>query len=135
MLAGINTSSQSPGSAVWGQIQQQQAQRNADQSASQARALRAQASEAQSNADQAQQAARALKAESSQAQVAADAARLGLAALKTSGEVLTRFGAQVARINVPQATAATVQAPPEPTQPAVVNAYGQQTGTLLSVTA
>lgn len=135
-MAISSTSSQSPGSGIWSQIQQQQAQRNADQAEQQARALQARAREAQSTADRAQENARSLKVQSGQAQGEAESARRGLASLQSRDNMLTRLGSQVERV------AAALTTPTEVVQPSpvavaqpVVNAYGQATGTTVNVTA
>lgn len=135
-MAISSTSSQSPGSGIWSQIQQQQAQRNADQAEQQARVLQVRAREAQSTADRAQENARSLKVESGQAQGEAESARRGLASLRSRDDMLTRLGGQVEKV------AATLTQPTEVVQPSpvavaqpVVNAYGQATGTTVNVTA
>jgi hypothetical protein len=135
-MAISSTSSQSPGSGIWSQIQQQQAQRNADQAEQQARALQARAREAQSAADRAQENARSLQVESSQAQGEAESARRGLASIRSRDEFLTRLSGQVEKIS------AALTKPTEVVQPSsvavaqpVVNAYGQATGTTVNVTA
>ena len=127
-------------SGIWAQIQQQQAQRNADQAEQKARALAGQANQAQAVADRAQENARSLQVQSGQARSDAASARLGLVARESIGQVQTQLtdlreqiGAVLAPKDVPDSPVASA---PVPTAlPAVVNALGQQTGTLLSVTA
>lgn len=138
-MAIASTSSQAPGSGIWSQIQQQQAQRNADQAEQQARVLQARAREAQSSADRAQENARSLKVESSQAQGEAESARRGLAAMKSRDDLLVRLDGQMNRISTAK-SASEASADPAPVAPAVatqsvVNGYGQQTGTVVNVTA
>lgn len=131
MAISASAGLQSSGSGIWGQIQQQQAQRNAEQAEQQARALQARARQAQSVADQAQENARSLKVESSQARVEADSAQRGVVALKSLNEVqngLSALREQIAQ--VPETSTAV----PEQAAP-VINTSGQQTGTLVNVTA
>ncbi len=116
---------------AWAQAQQAQAERNAERAAQQARALQGQAREAQSNADRAQENARSLKTRSDQAQVEADSAQRGLAALSSIAEVdagLSDLRAQLSKILSSDTTATPTAAP-------VVNSLGQETGTLVNVTA
>ncbi len=120
----------SPGAGLWAQIQQQQAQRNADQAEQRARALQAQARQAQSVADHAQENARSLKMESSQARVDADSARRGVVAMKSASEV----GQGIGELRAQLAGAAAEPAASQPAAP-VVNAAGQTTGTRINVTA
>lgn len=125
---------QSPSSGIWGQIQQQQAQRNADQAEQQARALQSRAREAQTVADRAQENARSLKVQSGQAQGNAESARRGLAAMESIGEVQTRISGLREQISTALAPAGTpVAATAEPAT--VINVFGQATGTLVNVTA
>ncbi|QRM20091.1 hypothetical protein GBK02_12135 [Dechloromonas sp. TW-R-39-2] len=123
---------QSLGSVVWAQLQQQQAQRNADQAEQKARSLQEKARDAQSVADLAEDKARNIKVESDQAQGQASDARQGLASLKSLGEVqgdLSALRNQLA--STPTDTAEAGGQSPAP----VVNSSGQTTGTLLNVTA
>jgi hypothetical protein len=124
---------QSPGSGIWAQLQQQQAQRNADQAEQQARALQSQARQAQTVADRAQENARSLKVQSGQAQGEAENARRGLAAMESIGQVQTQISDLRGQISAELAPAAAVT---ETTAPAtVINVFGQATGTLVNVTA
>jgi chromosome segregation ATPase len=131
MTSAIGAGSQSPGSGLWGQIQLQQAQRNADQAEQQARALQSQARQAQSAADRAQEAARSLQVDSSQARTNADSARRGVVALSSLNEVQAGIGELREQIAQVLTTPTPVQEAPAP----VVNTSGQQTGTLVNVTA
>lgn len=124
---------QSPASGIWAQLQQQQAQRNADQAEEQARALQSRARQAQTVADRAQENARSLKVQSGQAQGEAENARRGLAAMASIGEVQTQISslrdqisAELAPAEVATGTTASA---------AVINVFGQATGTLVNVTA
>jgi len=120
----------SPSAGLWAQIQQQQAQRSADQAEQQARALRAQARQAQSVADRAQENARSLQSESSQARVDADNARRGVQSMKSMNQVEQGIGESRAQMaERVQVSSSVRQAPP------VVNASGQTTGTQVNVTA
>jgi chromosome segregation ATPase len=126
---------QSAGSGLWAQLQLQQARRSADQAEQQASALQAQAQSAQSVANRAQENARSLQVQSRQAQGDASQARLNLATQNAVGEVQSQLGdlktqiSQVLQSEPLGATATT--ATPAP----VVNTSGQQTGTLVNVTA
>lgn len=134
MAIAASAGLQSSGSGIWGQIQQQQAQRNADQAEQQARALQARARQAQSVADQAQETARSLKVQSGQAQDSAESARRGLLAMKSRDDMLVQLDRRVS-----QAAAAAAPEPQvavsEPAVQPVTNAFGQTTGTLVNVTA
>ena len=135
MAVSASSGLQSPGSGIWGQIQQQQAQRNADQAGQQARALQARARQAQGVADQAQENASSLKVQSTQAQGTAESARRGLVAMKSQDGMLAQLNQQVAQVVDAVATQSpAVQAEAEAPQP-VTNAFGQTTGTLVNVTA
>lgn len=131
MTSAIGGGSQSPGSGVWGQIQLQQAQRNADQAEQQARTLQSRARQAQSVADRAQEDARALQFDSAQARIDADSARRGVVALNSLSEVQAGIGELREQIAQVLTTSTSAQESPAP----VVNTSGQQTGTLVNVTA
>lgn len=128
MISGTQGSS----SAMWGQLQQQQAQRTAEQAEQRARTLQTQAQAAQREADQAQGNARNLKIDSNQARSDADSARRSVAVQRSVGEVNNQLGGlreQIANVLssptlVPTASAASF-----------TNAEGQATGTLINVTA
>lgn len=123
------SSAQSAASGLWAQIQQQQAQRNANQAEQQASALQARAQTAQSVADRAQESARSLKVQSNQAQGEASQAQRSLVTLNSVGEVQTRLSdlhEQISKVLQPETTASLAP---------VVNAFGQSTGTLVNVTA
>lgn len=127
-----SSSAQAGGSALWAQLQQQLASRNADQAEQRASALREKARAAQSVANQAQQNARSLKVESDQAQGQASEARRGVAGMSSLGKVeaqLSDLREQIGQILQPEVTATAASLAP------VVNAFGQETGTLLNVTA
>lgn len=133
MAVASLSSSQAGGSALWGQIQQQQAQRNADQAEQRAKALAASARDAQSVADRAQENARSLKVESNQAQGEASQARRGLAGMSSLGEVQAQMSdlrEQISTVLKSESTSTT-----SATSAPVVNSFGQETGTLVNVTA
>jgi len=95
--------------------------------------LQAQARSAQSVADRAQENARSLQVQSRQAQGDASEARLNLATLNSVGEVQNQLGdlkTQISKVlqSEPLGATAAAVAP-------VVNTSGQQTGTLVNVTA
>lgn len=125
---------QSPGSGVWIHIQQQQAQRNADQAEQQARSLHLRAREAQASADRAAENARSLNVQAGQAEGEANRAKQGLAAQESLGKVQEQLRGLREQISL--ALAPTEVAQPVVESPApVTNALGQQTGTLINVTA
>ena len=138
MATGSISGSQGLSSGVWAQLQQQQAQRTAEQAEQKARALRAQASDAQSTADRAQENARTLRVQSEQAQGEASGARMDLAAIRSMDTVQSQFGqwrAELASaLGTAETSSASVSTVATSSQP-VLNADGQTTGTLLSVTA
>lgn len=121
---------QSVNGAVWQQLQQQQAQRAADQAEQNASALQVKAREAQSQALRAQENARSLKVQYTQAESEAGSAREGLATLKAVGSLQQRLQATrdviaSSRQDAGIAGGAAV----------VINAQGQTTGSLVNVTA
>lgn len=125
---------QSPGSGVWVQIQQQQAQRNADRAEQQARSLYLRAREAQESADRAEEYARSLNIQAGQAEGEATRAKQGLAAQESLGKVQTQLSGwreQISSALAPEAVAQSLAESPAP----VINSLGQQTGTLINVTA
>jgi len=129
---------QSVGGGLWVQIQLQQARQNADRAEQQAAALQAKAQSAQSVADRAQENARSLQVASRQAQGEAAQARQNLATRSSVGEGASRVGDSEAQIGkVLQSNtvkAGSITAISESSAP-VLNAAGQQTGTLVNVTA
>ena len=134
MSVTSTSGAQSPGNLVWAQLQQQQAQRNADQAEQKARALQDKARDAQSVADQAQENARSIKVRSDQAQGDANDARQGLVSPKSLEQVQSGFNElrdQIRKVISPTdgPEAASGNAAP------VVNSSGQTTGTLVNVTA
>ena len=125
-------------SGMYAQLQQQQAQRNADQAERQASALQSQAENARAVAISAQENARSLSVQASQAQGDASSARQGLVALKSLGQVDTQLSGlreQISAALKPAAeiasTALTI-ATSASTLPPVINAFGQTTGTLVN---
>lgn len=124
------SSAQSAGSGLWAQIQLQQARQNADRAEQQAAALQAKAQSAQTVADRAQENARSLQVQSRQAHGDAAQARLNLATQNSAGEVQSQLGDLRTQIaNVLESDIFSGSAAP------VVNTSGQQTGTLVNVTA
>jgi hypothetical protein len=114
-------------------MQRQQAQRNADQAESQARALKSQARDAESVANQAQEDARSLNAQASQAQGEALSARQSVNSIKLPSEPQSQLSDVLAKVNAtlnpPEAAAKTESLTP------VVNSFGQQIGKVVNVTA
>lgn len=95
-------------SGVWAQLQQQQAERAADQAEQKARALQARAQDARGDADRAAEKARSLGVQSEQANGDAQEARRGLAALNSLSEVRSRFDdlrQQIGEVLQPEASA------------------------------
>lgn len=128
MISGAQGNS----SVALGQLQMQQAQRNAEQAEQRARALQTQARTAQQEAVQAQSNARELQTSSVQARGDADNARRNVLTLESVGEINTQLGALREQIsNVLAAPAAATVAPPASYR----NAEGQATGSLINVTA
>jgi len=134
MPVGSSSSAQAGGGVLWAQLQQQLASRSADQAEQRASALRDRARVAQSVANQAQESARSLKAESDQAQGQASEARRGAVQMNSLGKVqaqLSDLRGQISKVLQPDVSRAEVVVAPAP----VVNAFGQETGTLVNVTA
>jgi hypothetical protein len=134
MPLGSSSSAQAGGGVLWAQLQQQLASRSAEQAEQRASALRARARAAQSVADQAQENARSLKVESDQAQGQASEARRGVVGMSSIGKVQTQLSdlneqiGKVLQSDISAAGTASTLAP-------VVNTFGQETGTLVNVTA
>lgn len=127
------SAAQSASSGLFAQIQQLQAQRSADQAEQRARTLLEKARQAQTVADRAQENARSLKVESNQAQGDAGRARQGLAARESISQLqsgYTDLREQIASVTSPVESATPVVSPAP-----VVNSFGQETGTLVNVTA
>ncbi|WP_306607341.1 hypothetical protein [Azonexus sp.] len=125
------SSTQGSSSAAWGQLQQQQAQRNAEQAEQRARSLQTMAQAAQREADQAQGNARNLKIDSSQARTDADSAQRNVAAMSSLNTVNTQLGElrnQISNVLSSPSVAST-------TPSAYTNVDGQATGTLINITA
>ncbi len=132
MPVASSSGTQAAGSALWAQIQQQQAQRTADQAEQRARALQIQAQAAQSEAGRAQETARALQVESKAAQSDATEARRSVVALRSQNALQEQFSnvrGQIARV-----LDTTLSATPNASA-GIVNTSGQQTGTVIDVTA
>ena len=125
MLSGVSAA----GNALFGQLQTQQAQRNAEQAEQRARTLQQEARVAQQVADQAQERASSLQSESAQARSRADGARRDVRSLDAVGEVRTQLDSlrgQIAEVlSNPEVLAGAT--------PAVTNLEGQVTGRLISV--
>ena len=128
MIAG----SQGSSSAAWGQLQTQQAQRNAEQAEQRARALQSQARTAQQEADRAQENARALQGSSSQARSDADSARRNVSSLESLGQVNNQLGQLREQIATVLATNQPANVTPAPV---FTNVEGQATGTLINTVA
>ena len=127
------SSGQSISGVAWQQVQQQQAQRNADQAEQAARSLQAQARAAQSVAYRAQENARSVSAEASQADSRANQAQQGLVAMKSIGDIQSGFDDLRQQISTVLSKDFTTSEVAQPVP--VTNTSGQQTGTLISVTA
>lgn len=125
--------SQSVSSVVMRQVQQQQAQRNADQAAQAARSLQAQARAAQSVASRAQENARSISVEAEQADSRSAQAQQGLASMKSLTQLQSGF--DDLRQQISSELNADFVAAPSAQSVAVINTSGQETGTLINVTA
>ena len=127
MMPGV----QCAGSAMWGQLQTQLAQRNADQAEQRARALQSEARSARAEAVRAQEKARDLDASSSSARSEADGARRNLAAMGSLREVNGALGdlrSQLSEVlSQPALGVAAVSG--------FTNVEGQTTGTLVDTVA
>lgn len=138
MSAASISSGLSISSDLWSQLQQRQAQRTADQAEQRAQSLQAQARAAQQEANVAQERARTLGVKSSQAQSEASDARRNLAEMASLGKVqsgLTELRGQIAgAVEALSPSSTSSNASSGKTAP-VVNAYGQETGTRVNVTA
>jgi hypothetical protein len=136
-MNSISSASSGLASGVWAQLQQQQAQRAAEQAEVKARALKSQAADAQATADQAQERARTLSVESDQAQSDAGDARQDLATMRSLEGLQSRFSQWGKQLSL--RTEASERSSPSPVAVSVasttVNALGQTTGAMLSVTA
>lgn len=131
-LASVS-GSQSVTSGLWAQIQQQQAQRTADQAEQNARALRSKAQNAQAVAERAQENARSLKVQSNQADGESSQARLHLAMQAQGGELQARFSDL--RDQIDQVLTSSLSGSATAKAVPVINSLGQTTGSLVNVTA
>lgn len=127
------SSTQSYSAVAFQQLQRQQAQRNADQAEQAARSLQAQARTAQSVANQAQENARSVSSEANQAGLRADQAQRGLASSKSISDLQSGFDSLRQQISAVLSTDLSTAKPVESS--AVPNSSGQQTGTIINVTA
>lgn len=129
------SSARDASAGLWAQVQQQQAQRAADQAQAKASALQVQAREAQTTAQQAQDNARSIGVRASQADGEARNAVMGLAQAKGMNAVNNTINDLHQQVtSLLQASALTPSSATASAQP-VLNAAGQTTGTLISVTA
>lgn len=101
MAYSASSGIQGGGSAIFSQLQIQQAERSADQAEQNARSLRARSDAAQRKADQAQDEARTLKVQSSEAQETAESARRGLASLDAGRQTEASLADIYTRVFVP----------------------------------
>ena len=125
---------QSATSGLWAQMQQQQAQRIADQAEMNARSLQAQARDAQMAAAQAQGNARSLSVRADQASSDASSANMNLSQSKSLASLEGQFGdwhQQLSSLLTDTASVSTLASAAQ----SVLNADGQTTGALISVTA
>lgn len=107
MAYSASSGIQGGGSAIFSQLQMQQAERSADQAEQNARSLRARSDAAQRKADRAQDEARTLKVQSSEAQATADSARRGLASLDAGRQTQSSLADIYTRVFVPASDPAT----------------------------
>lgn len=132
MAVASLSGSQVASSAVLQQVQQMQAQRIADQAAQKARSLQAQAQTAQSVANRAQENARSISIEASQAGSLSVQAQRGLQSMKAISELQSGVASlqqQISTVLSSDFSASTAQ------PAAVINTSGQETGTVINVTA
>lgn len=129
MAAAVGGFSQ--GGAVWAQLQQQQAQRAADQAETSARVLKQKADKAQSDASRAQERARTTKVEYDKAETRAGNARQNVVNLDAVQRL--QDGLQQIRDRIASSTQAAQDSASVPTP--TVSAGSQTVGTLVDVTA
>ncbi|MDD3519385.1 MAG: hypothetical protein PHQ14_13640 [Chromatiales bacterium] len=127
MISGTQGAS----SAVFEQVQKQQALREAEQAEQRAQRLQAESNKARAEADQAENKARGLEVESSQAQSQADSVRRGVAA----GDALSQVDTQISELRGQIAEIGTPAPAETPSAGPTVNVEGQTIGTTISVTA
>lgn len=128
MAIASPSSTQSLNGAVWAQLQQQQAQRAADQAEQNARTLQLKARDAQEKASSAEENARTIKVEYHKAEESAGSAKQNLASLEAVSQL--QDGLQSLRDQLADLSSSATE-----TSLGVLNAQGQQTGTLVNVTA
>jgi len=131
MAVNASGGMQSVGSVAWAQLQQQQAQRAADQAEQNAKALRQKARDADVQAGRAQENARATHVQSDKADRNAGDARQRVDAIATLDQLRQEFQGirdQIASSKLDAGAASNSAS-------GVTNAYGQKTGTVLDVTA
>lgn len=136
MASSSISSAQSPGVVVWAEIQQQQAQRAADQAEQNARSLKMKARDAEAEALRAQEDARTTNLEYDKAENKAGIAKQNLVQMKSVGRLQDGFQEirnEIASSTLENTTSAKIAS--GATSTGVTNAYGQQTGTLVNVTA
>eukprot|EP00906_Rhabdomonas_costata_P004511 RCo006651 len=125
------TSTSSSGASALQVLQQQKAQRTADQAEQEARVLQQKARAAQNEADQAQDNASSLKTRSEQADGKAGQARLSLESLRS----LQGTQKQMQDLRAGIAEGLKQLSPSSASGAAVLNAEGQSTGSVINVTA
>ena len=136
LMAGISSISGTQAAAQSGlqQLRLQQAERNARQAEQTARALQAEARDAQQKLLDAKEEARLIGSQADQAQANAGRARQGLAALRTVGELQSRLSSALVQVRE-KSKIAEPAAPSQGSTPAVLNAQGQTTGSVINTTA
>ena len=133
-LSGLQDAS----AGIWVQLQQQQAQRAADQAQLKARSLQQQARDAETTAQRAQANASSLKVRSSEADNDARNAAMGLAQSESMNKLQGGLNELHQQLTSPsRETTSTTTASASSTSAAqpVLNAAGQTTGTVISVVA
>ena len=138
MAIASASSSLTMSGGLFSQIQQQQAQRNAEQAAAKARVLQGQARDAQAEADRAQENASTIKVQAEQANSDAGRAQQGLASMKSLSQTQAQFSGlreQLATIKRGTDAQSVITAPSAGGLVPVLNSFGQPTGTMVNVVA
>ncbi|MFU8838268.1 MAG: hypothetical protein ACNA75_08210 [Thiohalomonadaceae bacterium] len=120
--------------AAFGQLQQQQAQRQVEQAEQRLQQLQAEAAKARQEASQANERARSLEVDSDQARSDVDRARIGASSRDALAQVDSQIGEIREQIAVAQSPEPSVNVPSPAASP-VVNMQGEVTGTQVNVVA
>jgi chromosome segregation ATPase len=121
--------------AAFGQLQQQQAQRQVEQAEQRLQQLQVEAAKARQEASQANERARSLEVDSDQARSDVDRARLGTSSRDALAQVDSQIGETREQIALAQSPQPPAAASPSPAAIPVVNMQGEVTGTQVNVVA